>query len=241
MDKDKIFAEEQGHVVDFKFDESVSRVFPDMIRRSVPGYETIIELCGSIAEKYIQPESNIYDLGCSHGASTLSMFSRIRHDSVQFIAVDNSSAMIEKCRLNLQPLAATGRLRLVEKNVEEVAIENASIVVMNFTLQFITPAQRGPLVQRIYEGLNPGGVFILSEKICFDESDESVLQQQLHEQFKSSNGYSKLEVSQKRSALEKVMVIEQKDQHLGRMQAAGFAHVVQWFQSFNFASFIAVK
>jgi tRNA (cmo5U34)-methyltransferase len=241
MDKDKIFARKQDHVVDFKFDESVSRVFPDMIRRSIPGYETIVELCGSIAEKYAQPDSNIYDLGCSHGASTLSMFSRIAHDSVTFIAVDNSSAMLEKCRGNLEAITAAGRLRMVESDVEQVEIVRASIVAMNFTLQFVEPAHRDPLVQRIYEGLNPGGVFILSEKIDFGDSGESALQQQLHEQFKSSNGYSKLEVSQKRTALEKVMVIEQKEQHLERMQRAGFQNTVQWFQSFNFASFMAVK
>jgi tRNA (cmo5U34)-methyltransferase len=241
MDKDKIFSRKRDHVVDFKFDESVSRVFPDMIRRSIPGYETIIELCGSIAEKYAQPDSNIYDLGCSHGATTLSMSSRALHDSVTFVAVDNSSAMLDKCRVNLGTLESKGRLRLVESDVERVEIVRASIVAMNFTLQFITPVHRDPLVQQIYEGLNPGGVFILSEKISFGDSEETVLQQQLHEQFKSSNGYSELEVSQKRTALEKVMVIEQKEQHLERIKNAGFRHAAQWFQSFNFASFIAVK
>jgi len=241
MDKDKIFAREQGHVVDFKFDESVSRVFPDMIRRSVPGYETIIELCGAIAEKFAKADSNIYDLGCSHGASTLSMFSRVPHDSINFISVDNAPAMLKKCRANLQPVSATGQLKLVESNVEDVEIINASVVVMNFTLQFITPELRDPLVQKIFKGLVPGGVFILSEKIDFTSIEESVLQQQLHEQFKSSNGYSKLEVSQKRTALEKVMIIESKEQHLERIQRAGFENASQWFQSFNFASFIAVK
>lgn len=241
MNKDKLFAQARPQVGDFKFDESVSQVFPDMIRRSVPGYETIIELTGSIAEKYAQPATNIYDLGCALGASMNAMFSTINQDSIQYIGVDNSAAMLEKCQNILQPVIPQHQFQLIEGNVEDIKISNACVVVMNFTLQFIEPTIRDQLVERIYQGLLPNGVFILSEKINFNTADESNLQQQLHEQFKISNGYSELEVSQKRIALEKVMMLDDGERHLNRLRQGGFKNPVQWFQSFNFASFIGVK
>ncbi len=241
MDKDKLFAQALPQVVDFKFDESVSRVFPDMIRRSVPGYEAIIELTGSIAEKYAQPATNIYDLGCALGASMLSMSSTINQESIQYIGIDNSAAMLEECQKILQPVIPRHQFQLIEGQVEDAAIDNACIVVMNFTLQFINPALRDQLVGRIYQGLIPDGVFIVSEKIDFSNDQESTLQQQLHEQFKISNGYSELEISQKRIALEQVMILDDREQHLDRLRRAGFKNAVQWFQSFNFASFVGVK
>ncbi len=240
-DKDQLFARALPYVVDFKFDEPVSQVFSDMIRRSVPGYESIIELTAVIAEKHAQPATHIYDLGCSHGASMLSMYSRINRQSIRFIGVDNSAAMLEKCRQNLQPIIPRHQFQLIEGKVEDIAIDNACVVAMNFTLQFIEPTIRDQLVARIYQGLLPDGVFIVSEKTTFSDREESVLQQQLHEQFKMSNGYSELEISQKRAALENVMVLDDREQQLKRIRQAGFNHAVQWFQSFNFASFIGIK
>ena len=241
QNKDRLFSQPLPQVVDFKFDESVAQVFPDMIRRSVPGYETIIELTGAIAEKHAQPDSNVYDLGCALGASMLSMYSRINHQSVQYIGVDNSVTMLVQCEKTLRPIIPQAQLQLIEARVEDVVIDNACIVVMNFTLQFIAPTMRDQLIRRIYRGLRPDGVLIVSEKISFRYEQEATLQQQLHEQFKISNGYSELEISQKRAALENVMILDDSEQHLNRLRQAGFKNAVRWFQSFNFASFIGIK
>ncbi len=239
--KDRLFAAQRPDIADFKFDESVSGVFPDMIRRSVPGYETITALTGIIAEKYARPDTRVYDLGCSLGALMLSMYARIDDDSVRFVGVDNSRAMLHQCGENLHGVIPPGQIELIAGNVEEVDVRNASVVVMNFTLQFIDTAFRAHLIQQIFNGLRPHGAFILSEKISFADAAESRLQQRLHEQFKLSNGYSALEISQKRSALEKVMILDDANTHLHRLHSAGFHCAVQWFQSFNFASFVGIK
>ena len=93
--QDKLYAQPVEQIVDFVFDERVAGVFPDMIRRSVPGYENIIALLGLIAEQYARDNSRIYDLGCSLGAATFSMRKRARRKNLRFIAVDNAAAMIE--------------------------------------------------------------------------------------------------------------------------------------------------
>ena len=87
----------------FTFDDSVASVFPDMIKRSVPGYPTIIAMTGLLAGKYASPGSSLYDLGCSLGASTLAMRQNLQAPDCQIISVDNSTAMLERCRDIIDP------------------------------------------------------------------------------------------------------------------------------------------
>ncbi len=196
--QDAIYAQPHEKIVDFEFNEAVARVFPDMIRRSVPGYGTLITLLGLLAEEYAQPNSNIYDLGCSLGAASLSMRRRIPHHDCRIIAVDNSEAMTSQCRDNVAEDMSAIEVDIVCADIRELNIERASVVVLNFTLQFLAPEQRQQLLQNIYSGLLPGGVLVLSEKIIFTDADEAELQNKLHLTFKKANGYSELEISQKR-------------------------------------------
>lgn len=238
---DKIYASPLAKLVDFKFDERVADVFPDMIQRSVPGYGTLIANIGIIAGHYAQTDTDCFDLGCSLGAVTLSMRQRIKADHCRIIAIDNSAAMIERAERIMA--ADNNRVPVIlrQEDINDTVVENASVVVMNFTLQFIAPQLRDSLIQKIYAGLKPGGALIVSEKLAFAEPAGQQLQQQLHLDFKRANGYSDLEISQKRSALENVLIPETAQAHHQRLQTAGFAQTEQWFQCFNFASFIAIK
>jgi tRNA (cmo5U34)-methyltransferase len=241
MARDKLYSGHRPDVVDFVFDESVAEVFPDMIRRSVPGYETIISMIGCIAEKYACKGSTVYDLGCSLGAVTLSMASRIEPGSVNFICIDNSPDMITRCQANLEKQLDARSFQCVESDICDTEISDASVVVMNFSLQFLDPGIRDELVRRIYSGLLPGGVLILSEKVGRRNDVEREFSNGLYQQFKKANGYSDLEISQKRSALERVMILNTVDEHLDRMDRSGFSLTQQWFQALDFCSFIARK
>lgn len=237
---DTLFADARP-AADFRFDASVARVFPDMIRRSVPGYTTIVPMIEVITEQYVQPGSHCYDLGCSLGASTLAMRHGIRHMDCELTGVDNSAAMLERCEhyiaLDDHPLPVNLRC----EDITQSALENASVTTLNFTLQFIPLAQRSALLARIAAATLPGGVLILSEKICFEDASEQEIQTHLHHEFKRANGYSDMEISQKRSALEQVLIPETLAVHHERLLRAGFTQVVVWYQCFNFVSILAIK
>ncbi|MGD9000099.1 MAG: carboxy-S-adenosyl-L-methionine synthase CmoA [Granulosicoccaceae bacterium] len=239
--KDGIYADKQDMIVDFAFDETVARVFPDMIRRSVPGYETIIPLLGLLAERYARPGTHIYDLGCSLGAATLAMRRRIRHDSCRIIAVDNAQAMLDTAQRNLALDDSPIPVEFVCADIRELEMRDASFVVMNFTLQFIAPADRLALLQKIATVLQPGDAFVLSEKLVFDDPCQQQLMEDLQLDFKRANGYSELEISQKRTALENVLVPDTLETHKARLHEAGFGRVHVWMQCFNFASLLAIK
>ena len=238
---DTIYADKKSHLVDFVFDESVANVFPDMIRRSVPGYENIITMIGLFAEQYVQDNSNCYDLGCSLGAATLSMRHHVDGSNVSIIAVDNSKSMVEHCQTNIDNDTSVIPVNLVYDDIQNIEIENASMVVLNFTLQFLAPESRQELLTHIYKGMNKGGVLVLSEKITFSDPKLCETNIKLHEAFKKANGYTDLEVSQKRSALENTLIPDTVDTHHQRLTDIGFTDVTTWFQCFNFISMLVQK
>ena len=239
--RDTIYATPQEMIVDFAFDEKVAGVFPDMIRRSVPGYETVISLLGLLAEEYVQPGSRVYDFGSSLGAATLSMRRRIPYTDSRIVAVDNSAAMCERCREFLDQDAQPVAVDVVCADIRDVRVEQASLVVLNFTLQFIPVDQRQALLDQVYKGLLPGGALVLSEKLAFEDLQEQAFQTDMHLAFKRANGYSDLEISQKRTALENILVPDSVETHSQRLKQSGFTRVYRWFQCFNFVSLIAIK
>ncbi|WP_105190768.1 carboxy-S-adenosyl-L-methionine synthase CmoA [Pseudoalteromonas sp. T1lg48] len=238
--KDSIYASEQ-QVKDFTFDAKVVEVFPDMIERSVPGYATIVSTLGKLAGKYAQDNSNLYDLGCSLGAVTLSMRRNLNQAGCEIIAIDNSEAMVERCRLHLEGFRSTVPVSVELGDILDAKLENASVVAMNFTMQFIDPDKRQTLLSRIYNALKPGGVLLLSEKLRGENQIVDDLLIDLHHDFKRANGYSELEISQKRTAIENVMRTDTLSTHLTRLNEVGFNQTQVWYQCFNFCSMVAIK
>ena len=239
--RDTIYADPLRDAGLFTFDENVARVFPDMIKRSVPGYTTIVAMTGLIAQRYASPGSRLYDLGCSLGASTLAMRQNLRSEDCRIVGVDNSAAMLERCRSIVDTDTHETPVDLICTNLEDVAIENASVVVLNFTLQFIPLGIRDEVIGRIYAGLRPGGIMVLSEKLTFEDPHLDQLNIDLHHEFKRANGYSELEIAQKRAAIENVLLPETLATHKQRIAEAGFNSCDVWFQCFNFASLVALK
>lgn len=241
---DRIYATPQAQVSDFAFNEDVVRVFPDMIKRSVPGYPTIVENLGVLAAQFAQPGSALYDLGCSLGAVTQAMRRHVKSEGCRVIGVDNSAAMVARCHeyLHAQDSMFQELLpyELIEGDILALDFQPASVVALNFTLQFIEPERRLELLTRIRQSLLPGGALILSEKLRFEDEAEQALLTDLHIAFKRANGYSELEIAQKRSALENVMKPDSLQQHRERLLAAGFRQVTPWFQCLNFASLVAL-
>lgn len=239
--KDRIYVYERDGIGNFVFDEEVANVFTDMITRSVPGYDVINQLLRIIAKIFVAEDSLVYDLGCSLGAASFSVCQAVPFTRVNIIAVDNSKAMIRQLAERLAGPNADSRIQPVCCDVVEVEIQNASLVILNYTLQFIEPAQRDFLIQKIYSGLHKGAALLLSEKIVYEDSDEEALIQSLHEGYKQGQQYSDLEIIQKREALENVLIRETKVQHFERLHRAGFPQVYVLMKYLNFITYIAIK
>ncbi len=241
MKKDTLFKEKKDPVPAFEFNENVAQVFDDMITRSVPLYGECVHRQAQLAAQFYQKGTLIYDLGCSHGNFGMTLHTIMTDASFDMMAVDSSQPMLDRYASRLKEKKTASSIFLVCNLVENIAIANASVVVLNLTLQFISPHRRQRMIQTIYDGLCPGGLLLVTEKIVHENNKMDALEQQYYKKFKRENGYSDLEISQKRDALEDVLVPDTLETHRQRLRGAGFVNIDTWLKWFNFAAMLAIK
>ncbi len=249
---DTLYAQRLTHIDGFRFDKKVARVFADMISRSVPGYTQILALLPTLVRSIktgSKSPQNYYDLGCSLGAGLAAMAQGFDTETDQtnakttnhFIGIDNSQAMLDGAREALDKLNSTQNFELISGDVNNIELSNAAAVLLNFTLQFIPLNQRDTLVEKIFNALNPDGFLVLSEKITLSNTCAEKYLTQIHHQYKSDQGYSQLEISQKRDSIENVLIPETLETHIERLERAGFRLITPWIQNLQFVSVLAIK
>ena len=232
--RDEVYRNNTEQIVDFAFSAEVAAVFPDMIRRSVPGYETMVPVTGLIAARHLGNHGCAYDLGCSLGATTLAILQQNPNPDISVVGIDSAEAMIEGARTAITDPRASFTLQ----DLRDADISGAKVVVLNLVLQFIDPEERLAVIKQIREQLSEDGLLIVSEKVRHEDPVLHELFDSTHLAWKQANGYSELEVSSKRSALENVMRIDTEEIHLNRFTEAGFSRKVQWYRCMNWASFL---
>ncbi|VYS97803.1 carboxy-S-adenosyl-L-methionine synthase CmoA [Campylobacter ureolyticus] len=233
--KDEIF--KQPILKQFEFDENVASVFDDMISRSVPFYDVSSNLITQILVKYLDNQAFIIDLGCSTGALLFKLFEK--NPKFRLCGVDNSKAMQEIAKNKAK--AYGSKVKFIEADALTFEFNSANAVILNYTLQFIRPLKRVNFIKKIYDGLEEGGIFILSEKLLYEDKKLSKNMIEIYEEYKEKNGYSKYEIAQKRQALENVLIPFSEDENKKLLKDAGFKVVETIFKWGNFASFMAIK
>ncbi|HHL35068.1 MAG TPA: carboxy-S-adenosyl-L-methionine synthase CmoA [Desulfobulbaceae bacterium] len=239
MNRDTIFQ----HIdikEDFSFNEQVAEVFDDMVHRSVPLYETVIDAIARILNQHVGRQLTVYDLGCSTGTTLLELSRRIQHQKLRLIGIDNAGSMLEKARKKAAMFCKTDFLSFREDDITSCPLTGADAILCNYTLQFVRPPVRRTLVDRFYQALPPGGLLIVCEKIIAAGAFHRPFIDIYHD-FKREQGYSELEIAAKREALENVLVPFTVDENISLLQEAGFSQVEIFCKWFNFASFVALK
>ena len=239
--KDELFTEDTSGAADFRFDSKTAAVFDNMVSRSVPFYDEIQRMSGEIAADFAVDGTNLFDLGCSTGTTLLYLDKAVSR-GVCFVGVDNSADMLEKAGEKLRQAGVTRAYDLKAADLNrEYIVENASVVVMNLTLQFVRPLYRERVVRHIHEGLLDQGCLILVEKQTISDSLLNRLFIHYYYEMKRRNGYSEVEIAQKREALENVLIPYRPEENRELLRAVGFKYVEEFFRWYNFAGLIAVK
>ncbi|HMB69806.1 MAG TPA: carboxy-S-adenosyl-L-methionine synthase CmoA [bacterium] len=239
---DKIFAEEKGPIQDFDFGARTAAVFDDMLHRSVPYYDQMQQMIEELAGDFAAPGSAVYDLGCSTGTTLARIGKRIPDSTVRLVGLDNSPEMLDQAREKLTEEGLISRVDLREVDLNgELHVEDASVVLLVLTLQFVRPLHRERLLRSLVAGMRPGGCLFLVEKVLGANSTLNRLFIEHYYEMKRSNGYSQMEIARKREALENVLVPYRLDENLELLKVAGFGTVEVFFKWYNFCGLIAVK
>lgn len=241
-EKDNIFAKNLRQSSDFVFNRQVVEVFDDMVQRSVPFYQEVQRMTIELVKSFVQPNTNIYDLGCSTGTTLHALCKNLSEEQVQFIGIDNSEEMLKQVKEKLEAEKCSHRCALEFGDLnKEISISNASVVIMNWSLQFVRPLNRDKLIHTIHNGLVDGGCVICNEKILGHSSLLNRLYIDFYYDLKQRLGYSKLEISQKREALENVLVPYRIDENITLFERSGFSMTDVFFRWYNWAGIIAIK
>ncbi len=238
---DKIFRRKQSLVRDFNFGRHTAEVFDDMLARSVPFYAEVQRMMGEIAADFAQEDTAIYDLGCSTGQTFLAL-DPIIPKHMRFVGVDNSHDMLAKAKQTMQRRRILREIDWACADLNDTLdISDASVVIMNLTLQFVRPLNRQKLIATVYRGLRPNGCLIVVEKVLSRYSMLNRLFIKYHYAFKERHGYSRLEISQKREALENVLIPYRAEENLELLTDAGFKECEVFFKWYNFCGFMGIK
>jgi len=240
FERDEVFNQSYS-AADFRFDKKVASVFDDMVSRSVPYYLEMQRMTAELAADFAVDGTNVYDIGCSTGTSMI-MLDRMLEAKVKFIGLDNSQEMLAKAeeKFALEKFAHPYELGICDLN-RGLHLENASLVTMLLTLQFVRPLYRERVVQQIFDGLNDNGCLILIEKLTSEDSLFNRLFIDHYYDFKKRNGYSETEIANKREALENVLIPYRMEENFELLREVGFKHVEVFFRWYNFCGIIAVK
>jgi tRNA (cmo5U34)-methyltransferase len=239
--QDQVFKDEIMKVSDFKFGTTVVNVFDDMVSRSVPFYGETQRMLAEIAADHVKEGSFVYDLGCSTG-TTLIEVNKLMSSDIRFVGIDESREMLDKCDLKLKEAGFARPYDLIAGDLhQELPIQNASVVILCLTLQFVRPLYRERLLRNIYNGLNPGGVLLLVEKVLAESSVFNRDFIKYYYNYKRRNHYSEMEISQKREALENVLIPYKLSENTLLLKEAGFADCEVFFKWYNFSGMIAYK
>lgn len=237
---DQIFNDKQ-RISDFEFGEKVVKVFDDMVSRSVPYYYEIQRMLSEIARDFAVDGTNVYDIGCSTG-TTLISFDKMVSQQVRFIGIDESEEMVKQCRENFKQAGFTRPSEVIHADVNNgIILDNPSVVVMCLVLQFIRPLYREKLIREIHRQMNPQGCFLLVEKVLGEDSLLNRMFIDYYYDFKRRNNYSDMEISQKREALENVLIPYRLSENIELLKSAGFTSTEIFFKWYNFVGIIAVK
>lgn len=235
--RDEIFREKINK--QFEFDESVASVFDDMIDRSVPFYKEQVSLIAHFASLSLVDNGVVYDLGSSTG-NVLFELHKLISPTIQLVGLDSSAAMIQRARLKAKAYGASN-IEFLHQDFLEYDFLLSDAIIASWTMQFVRPLMREKMIGKIYQSLKDNGIFLMSEKMVSSDKilDRSMIER--YHQYKAHQGYSQMEINQKREALENVLVPYTQEENFAMLKNAGFRSVEILFKWVNFALLIARK
>jgi len=239
--RDQVYADKRPKIEDFDFGRDTAAVFDDMLDRSVPHYRIIQEMVAELACDFARPQTTVVDLGCSTATSIVALDHLLPRDlDVRFLGIDSSEEMLVKARAKIAEREVRRPVELLCADLNKsLPLEGVSVALLVLTLQFVRPLQRERLLLDVRKGLVDGGCLIMVEKVLGDTPLFNRLWIDHYYKFKERNGYTKLEIAQKREALENVLIPYRLDENRELLARCGFAQADTFFKWYNFCGVVA--
>lgn len=222
------------------FDSEVCRVFSDMLSRSIPQYDLMRKSVFDVGQAFVQPGTQVVDLGCSRGDALAPFIDQFGGDC-RYLGLELSDSMLEASKARFEQAIVDGSVDIKKHDLREpYPTVNASLTLSVLTLQFTPMEHRQRILRDVYQSTVSGGAFILVEKVLGDTAEINQLMADCYYQLKRHNGYSEDSIQRKRLALEGVLVPVTARWNEELLRSAGFQQVDCFWRWMNFSAWVAV-
>tara|TARA_R110000796_G_scaffold152950_1_gene269329 strand:- start:47 stop:688 length:642 start_codon:yes stop_codon:yes gene_type:complete len=196
--------------------------FDKHINLSIPSYETLSDVFAGVTCAFAQPESSVVDVGCSTGKFLSEL---PKANDCNYIGIDKTELK------NIHK-----GFELTIGDVEKVLpnLDNVSVVVSMFTLQFLGKLKRKRVLSQIKEKVLEGAIFLVAEKVYLDDPLIQTLVHKMHIQEKRKSFHDK-EILDKDTQLAISMFCKTETELLKELLQIG--NVSKVWQSYNFMGF----
>lgn len=216
--QDKMLKDAKSPTQSWVFDSSVADRFQHEAETNIPSYSIVIDKCLQFANKYLNKQDKIIDVGSALGY-TINKF--INAGFINVMGVDNSEAMIEKSMHKSLVICS-----------DTLPDYQYKLVLMNWTLHFID--NKESYLRDIFKHLDDGYL------ILTDKCSQSELVKDMYYDFKRSKGVSDEYIKQKEKNLVGVMKSVSVDWYLRTLKEIGFS-VDIIHGDFGFITFLCSK
>jgi len=220
---------------DFSF--STVENFDSHIDKSIRGYSSLIDDVCDISRFFIEDHSKVIDIGCSTGKMLHRLKDSNSKTNVSYVGIEIEENFTKDLHNSLNVDFYKGDACAYDD------WSHASFISSIFTLQFMNTIDRINLVRKIYDGLNPGGVFVFSEKVFIDDARTQSIISSIHYDFKRKS-FSDSDILDKEYSLREIMrpnILDDLVGENGYIRQCGFSKCFQFWQNHNFCGWMAIK
>jgi len=214
--------------------------FDQHIERSIRGYGNLIEDCVELSQYFVENGTVVCDIGCSTGRMLAAIRERNheRAPTARYIGLDIEPGF----RRHWTQLEGSNIRFMVQDILAFEDFFDLSLVTSVFTLQFLPERYRREVCRRVFEGLVPGGAFIVAEKTFAKVSKIQDMLTSLYLHYKRRH-FSDEDILDKEKSLRDKMKPGREDDLIRLLTEVGFkADAIEPFwRSHMFAAYLCVK
>ena len=234
---DNIITEESN----WQFSGEVVTNFDEHVKKSVPLYIEGHKITCDLSKFFVKEGSIVYEIGSSTGLLTTKLSrSNQSKKGAQFIGLDIEKDMVDFANKRIAKNVDVG-VSFEHVDVAIAELEKSDLIVCYYTIQFIPPAIRQHVLDKLYQSLNWGGALIMFEKVRAPDARFQDIINTLYLSYKLDQGYSEENIVSKMMSLKGILEPFSTKGNIDMLKRAGFDDIATVQKYLSFEGFLAIK
>ncbi|MBN3899023.1 MAG: class I SAM-dependent methyltransferase [Nostoc sp. NOS(2021)] len=212
---------------------SAAENYDNLRRILIPCFDDFYKTAVAIIPSDGTAPLKVLDLGA--GTGLYSGMVQSVFPNAEFTLLDLAPEMLEKAKFRFSKMGKSPKI-LIGDYIETNLAGSYDLIISALSIHHLSDFDKELLYQRIYDVLNPGGMFVNADQVLGKTPDLEKLYRQHWRDSVHAKGVSEedFKAAQKRMEYDRMATL---DIQLRWLEAAGFQNVDCWYKNFSFAVF----